>query len=215
MKRLSPDQEGFTLIETMIMVALAGFLFYGFGSAFTKNMRARKTIDAKLSYEDISVSLQSLFNEVLREETPSDCVSPEKFSQSGLVAGVLKSGAVGVAEAWMRKQIELPQNSFVKEAIERCAKPKKITDPSNASDSYLYFCSNLASGVGEALDAAQAFAEFRIELINSHTSQPLSCDAYRTTRTVAAKVFINLYWVNSQSPGETYLKSSRYYYVGK
>ncbi len=120
------------------------------------------------------------------------------------------------------RAITLPTHApqFMRDAANRCRRPRLPGNLSNSNENKIYFCvsfkRDLDSPIGTFLNAEIAFAEVYFEMIDLHRGTPLSCNSYVATRSSSEQNFnggsamISYYWAPlSDSPTQD-IRKRRY-----
>lgn len=218
---LSKDSSGFSILQVLFSLSILGIILMSFNSSLFKNLTARNSLNAKLGYVEINDTMYSFINQSLLSPPASGCVTTAKLKQDLEAADFLKVTPLVAANlnASDLERLDHGRSSAVKAAVGRCMYPKNITAPSNPADNKIYFCVLFSRPAnftdGSLLNTRHAFAEYRIELINQHTGQGLSCDDYRTLPQAGANIYYRMYWVNSGATTDTYSIFNGIHHVAK
>ncbi|MDQ3235181.1 MAG: prepilin-type N-terminal cleavage/methylation domain-containing protein [Pseudobdellovibrionaceae bacterium] len=213
-------ENGFSLVSVLVALALLSLIALTANQAFLNSRKARSTLSAKLNFEEVDQAVLKILKNMAKA-SPASCYTASYLANQLSAYSFINMShqlSADLSEA-QRAALQSPQHAFANEAVERCKLPRYISDTTSRSDGTLYFCfrfnrdsqhkSSSISG------SPHAFAEVKVQLVDAHNGNPISCDDFRTLKHGSMQVFYTAYWSKGTSSALQYTRRNSFFHVTK
>jgi type II secretory pathway pseudopilin PulG len=214
-------EAGFSIVSILVALALISIVAVSAGQFFINSQKARKTLSAKLNYLEINDSILQALQAIARNPPASGCFTSATLGQQ-LAGYPFVNLSTQLAQGLTAVQLDVlnsARNASVKAAVDRCQTPQMVTNPASPSERTFYYCLRLVRDPGSSTDtitgSQHAFAEVKMQMVNGHSNQPVSCDNFRSLKQGAMQVYWTLYWSIETPVGAEYSQRNSYSHVSK